>query len=58
VTFTISREKPHLVFDKRTENGRFNIKMVLPSKEYSMSEQLEKLNKNIVDKYGEEHHVL
>jgi hypothetical protein len=58
VAFTIAREKPHLVFDKRTENGKFNIRMVLPSKEYSMSEQLEKLNKRIVDKYGEEHKVL
>jgi hypothetical protein len=58
VVFTIAREKPHLVFDKKTENGRFNLKMVLPSKEYIMSEQLEKLNKKIVDKYGEEHKVL
>jgi len=58
VAFTIAREKPHLVFDKRTENGRFGIRMVLPSKEYIMSEQLEKLNKKIVDKYGEEHKVL
>jgi hypothetical protein len=58
ISFTTSREKPHLVFDKRTPEGRFGIKMVLPSKEYSMSEQLEKLNKKIVDKYGEEHKVI
>jgi hypothetical protein len=58
VIFTISREKPHLVFDKRTENGRLGLRMVLPSKEYIMSEQLEKLNKKIIDKYGEEHKVL
>lgn len=58
ISFIITREKPHLVFDKRTTEGRFGIKMVLPSKEYSMSEQLEKLNKKIIDKYGEEHKVI
>jgi hypothetical protein len=58
ISFIIAREKPHLVFDKRTPEGRFGIKMVLPSKEYSMSEQLEKLNKKIIDKYGEEHKVI
>lgn len=58
VIFTIAREKPHLVFDKRTEQGRLGVRMVLPSKEYVMSEQLEKLNKKIVDKYGEEHKVI
>jgi hypothetical protein len=58
VLFTISREKPHLVFDKRTENGRFGVRMVLPSKAYQMAEQIEILNKKIIEKYGEEHKVL
>jgi hypothetical protein len=58
VFFTIAREKPHLMFEKRTENGRLGVRMVLPSKEYVMSEQLEKLNKKIIDKYGEEHKVI
>jgi hypothetical protein len=58
VLFTISREKPHLVFDKKTEDGRLNVRMVLPSKAYRMTEQLEILNKKIIDKYGEEHKVL
>jgi hypothetical protein len=58
VSLTIFRNKPHLAFDKRTEEGRLNIKMVLPSKEYSIQEQLEKLNKKIVDKYGDDHTVL
>ena len=31
--------------------------MVLPTS-YAMQEQLEKLNKKIVDKYGEEHKVI
>lgn len=58
VYFTVAREKPHLLFDKRTEDARMNIRMVLPSKAYLMSEQLEILNKKIVDKYGEAHKVL
>jgi hypothetical protein len=58
VYFTIAREKPHLLFDKRTEDARMNLRMVLPSKAYRMTEQLEILNKKIVDKYGEEHKVL
>lgn len=58
VYFTIAREKPHLLFDKRTADARMNIRMVLPSKAYKMTEQLEILNKKIIDKYGEEHKVL
>lgn len=58
ISFIISRDKPHLVFEKRVDGVRMGIKMVLPTAVYVMQEQLEKLNKKIIDKYGEEHKVI
>jgi len=43
--------KNHLIFDKRTNEKRLNIKMVLPE-EYDLHEQLESLYKKINDKYS------
>jgi hypothetical protein len=54
ISLVISREKPHLVFEKRLVDGkRLNIKMILP-KEYNLQEQLEKINIKIKEKYEEE----
>jgi hypothetical protein len=50
VSLVITREKPHLVFEKRVDDKRLNVKMVLPE-EYDLHEQLEILNKKIKDKY-------
>jgi hypothetical protein len=50
VSLVIMREKPHLVFEKRTDEKRLNIKMVLP-KEYDLQEQLQILNEKIKVKY-------
>jgi hypothetical protein len=50
VSLIIAREKPHLVFEKRTDDKRLVIKMVLPQ-EYDLQEQLEKLNEKIKEKY-------
>jgi len=47
------RDKPHLVFEKRIEGKRLNIKMVLPE-EYDIQEQLEKINEKIKEKYENE----
>lgn len=59
VVFTIARDKPHLVFDKRVADGtRLSMRMVLPSTTYVMQEQLEILNQKIIDKYGTAHKVL
>jgi len=45
------REKPHLVFDKRCDDGkRQNVKMVLPS-DYNLEAELERLNDKIKAKY-------
>jgi hypothetical protein len=44
------REKPHLVFEKRIDGKRLNIKMVLPL-EYDLQNQLEILNKKVKEKY-------
>ena len=49
----IMREKPHLVFEKRVDGKRLNIKMVLPSV-YDLQEQLEFLNDKIKIKYENE----
>jgi hypothetical protein len=51
VSLVINREKPHLVFEKRIDEKRLGIKMVLPE-DYDLQEQLEKLNEKIKDKYN------
>jgi hypothetical protein len=50
ISLIITREKPHLVFERRMEDKRLNIKMVLPE-EYDLQEQLEKLNEKVKQKY-------
>lgn len=47
------REKPHLVYEKRVDGKRLNIKMVLP-KDYNILEQIEILNEKIKEKYNGE----
>jgi len=48
-----ARGKPHLVYERRTEDGvRQNVKMVLPE-EYVLAEQLERMQEKVVSKYGE-----
>ena len=45
------RDKPHLVFDKRGDDGkRLNLKMVLPQN-YALEEQLDIFQKKIREKY-------
>ena len=53
ISLIIMREKPHLVFEKRVDGKRLNIKMVLPSV-YDLQEQLEFLNDKIKIKYENE----
>ena len=50
VSLIITREKPHLIFEKRVDNKRLSIKMVLPE-EYDLQEQITILNKKIKQKY-------
>ena len=53
VSLVTARGKPHLVFEKRMDDGRrLNVKMVLP-KEYDLQEQLEILWQRISVKYPE-----
>ena len=54
VSLVVSREKPHLVFEKRCDEKRLNVKMVLP-KEYDLEEQLCILNDKIKEKYEGEY---
>ena len=49
-SLTNSRGKPHLVFEKRTDEGRLNLKMVLPE-DYDMEEMLETFKGKVKDKY-------
>jgi hypothetical protein len=50
VSLLIFREKPHLVYEKRVNGKRLNLKMVLPD-EYDLDEQLIVLNDKIKAKY-------
>ena len=51
VSLVVTREKPHLVYEKRIVDGkRLNIKMVLPE-EYDLHDQLAILNDKIKEKY-------
>jgi len=50
VSLIVARDKPHLVFEKRIEGKRLNVKMVLPE-EYDLEENLIILNEKIKEKY-------
>ena len=51
VSLVVTREKPHLVFEKRIVDGtRLNIKMVLPE-DYNLQDQIAILNEKIKAKY-------
>jgi hypothetical protein len=50
VSLVISREKPHLIFEKRVNGKRIGIKMILPD-DYDLQEQLTILNNKIKEKY-------
>ena len=51
VSLVVTREKPHLVYEKRIVDGkRLNVKMVLPE-EYDLHDQLTILNEKIKEKY-------
>ena len=45
------REKPHLIFEKRIDGKRLNLKMVLPE-EYDLQEQLEIFKNKVEEKYA------
>ncbi len=47
----VMREKPHLVFEKREDGKRLNLKMVLPD-DYDIDEQLLVLKAKLDEKYG------
>ena len=47
---TTRGEKPHLVFEKREEDKRLSLKMILP-KDYDLHVQIEILNEKIKAKY-------
>jgi len=46
------RNKPHLVYDKRENKTRINMKMVLPEN-YDLNEQLHIFNRKLIMKYDE-----
>lgn len=50
VSLTFTREKPHLVYEKRADGNRLGLKMVLPI-EYDLQEQISILNEKIGLKY-------
>ena len=50
VSLNVLRGKPHLVFEKRVNEKRLNLKMVLPN-EYDLHEQIEIFNEKIKLKY-------
>ena len=50
-SLVVARGKPHLVYEKRREDGkRENIKMVLPD-DYNLEEQLERMQEKVKAKY-------
>jgi hypothetical protein len=51
VSLVVTREKPHLVFEKREDGKRLNLKMVMPDN-YDIDEQLIILKAKLDEKYG------
>ena len=52
ISLITMRGKSHLVFEKKVDEKRLNIKMVLPE-EYDLQNELDKINQKIKEKYGE-----
>jgi hypothetical protein len=50
VSLIVFREKPHLVYEKRVDDKRLNLKMILPD-DYDLDEQLNILNDKLKTKY-------
>jgi hypothetical protein len=57
VSISKSREKMHLMYEKRHNGERYNLRMVLPET-YDLQEQIKLLNEKVINKYGKEHRVL
>jgi len=53
ISLIVTRDKPHLVFEKRVGDKRHNVKMVLPE-EYDLEAQVDILNDKIKKKYGDD----
>ena len=51
ISLIVMREKKHLVFEKKVDNNRLNLKMVLPDN-YDLNEQLEIFKEKINTKYN------
>ena len=51
ISLIVMREKNHLVFEKKVDNKRLNLKMVLPDN-YDLNEQLEIFKEKINTKYN------
>ena len=58
VSRVIIRDRDHLVFEKRTQDKRLNVKMVLPKDGYDLQEQLCRLNVKIQNKYEGEDNIV
>ena len=50
ISLIMFREKPHLVFDRKVDGKRLNLKMVLPQ-DYDLQDQLKILSEKIKTKY-------
>ena len=50
MSLVITRGKPHLVYERRIDDKRLNVKMVLPD-DYDLEDQIIKLNDKIKAKY-------
>jgi hypothetical protein len=48
----ITRNKPHLIYERRMDNKRYNLRMKLEY-DYEINDVLEKFNKNLYEKYPE-----
>jgi hypothetical protein len=51
------KEKSNLIYEKRIEGKRLNLKMILPEN-YDLEAEIYRLNEKIIIKYGEEYKIL
>lgn len=52
-SIVLTREKPHMVFERRVDGKRMGLKMVLPT-DYDLHDQIEVMSEKIKAKYGED----
>ena len=57
VSYSMARERLHLVFERRLKDKRYNLKMILP-KDYNLADELVNFRGKVIAKYGNDDDIV